>query len=57
MIKYRGERRGVGGVFFDDMNDRSKDEFFVFVMDMVGGVVLVYVLFVVKYKDDEFMFE
>ncbi len=23
LIKHRGERRGLGGIFFDDLNDRS----------------------------------
>lgn len=54
MIKHRGERRGVGGVFFDDMNDRSKDELLAFATDMAGGVVPAYVPLVAKHKDDEF---
>ena len=24
--KHRGQRRGLGGIFFDDLNDRSQDE-------------------------------
>ena len=38
MIKHRGERRGIGGVFFDDMNDRDQDELLAFATDMVWEV-------------------
>lgn len=24
--KHRGQRRGLGGIFFDDLNDRPKDQ-------------------------------
>ena len=57
MIKHRGERRGVGGVFFDDMNDRSKDELLAFATDMAGAVVPAYVPLVAKHKDDKFTAE
>ncbi|DAC35304.1 MAG: oxygen-dependent coproporphyrinogen oxidase [Euryarchaeota archaeon] len=30
-VRHRGERRGVGGLFFDDMNDAPKEECFAFV--------------------------
>ena len=29
-IKHRGETRGLGGIFFDDLNDRTPDEIFEF---------------------------
>lgn len=29
-IKHRGERRGVGGIFFDDLNDRPREQLFAF---------------------------
>lgn len=25
-MQHRGERRGIGGIFFDDMNDRDPEE-------------------------------
>ena len=28
VIKHRGETRGLGGIFFDDLNDRDKEEIF-----------------------------
>lgn len=33
LITHRGERRGVGGIFFDDLHDRPKEELFAFVGD------------------------
>ena len=32
-IKHRGERRGLGGIFFDDVNDASREDCFEFVTD------------------------
>ena len=32
-IKHRGERRGLGGIFFDDLNSGSKEECFQFVSE------------------------
>ena len=54
MIKHRGERRGVGGVFFDDMNDRPKEELLAFATDMAQAVVPAYIPLVDKHKDDSF---
>ena len=40
IIKHRmNERRGIGGVFFDDMNDRPQEELLAFATDMAGAVV------------------
>ncbi|KAI8991784.1 Coproporphyrinogen III oxidase [Mycotypha africana] len=33
-IKHRGEARGVGGIFFDDLDDKPADELFNFVKEM-----------------------
>ena len=44
IIKHRmNERRGIGGVFFDDMNDRPQEELLAFATDMAGAVVPAYV--------------
>ncbi|KJE89912.1 coproporphyrinogen oxidase [Capsaspora owczarzaki ATCC 30864] len=32
-ITHRGERRGVGGIFFDDLDDRPRDKLFAFASD------------------------
>ncbi|KAK3272347.1 Chloroperoxidase 1 [Cymbomonas tetramitiformis] len=52
--QHRGERRGIGGVFFDDMNDRDPEELLAFATDMANSVVPAYCPLVVKHKDDEF---
>jgi coproporphyrinogen III oxidase len=38
-VKHRGERRGLGGIFFDDLNDRDRDEVFAFVSDALAAFV------------------
>ncbi|BAM81505.1 coproporphyrinogen III oxidase [Cyanidioschyzon merolae strain 10D] len=50
LIRHRGERRGIGGVFFDDLNDRPAEELFKFSSDMVGHVVEAYVPIVERRK-------
>jgi coproporphyrinogen III oxidase len=54
LIKHRGERRGLGGIFFDDQNDRAADTIFAFSKDCAGAVVPAYVPLVAKHKDDAF---
>eukprot|EP00899_Mesostigma_viride_P026524 jgi/Mesvir1/7056/Mv09172-RA.1 len=54
LIKHRGERRGVGGIFFDDLCDREKEKIFAFAKDCAAGVVPAYVPLVKKHKDDKF---
>ncbi len=41
-LKHRGEARGVGGVFFDDLRDRSREELFAFASDSLDVVVPAY---------------
>jgi len=54
VIKHRGETRGLGGIFFDDLNDRDKEEIFAFSKELQGAVVPAYVPIVSKRKDEEF---
>jgi coproporphyrinogen III oxidase len=42
-IAHRGERRGVGGVFFDDLHDRPRERLQSFVRDVIYGVITAYV--------------
>jgi coproporphyrinogen III oxidase len=54
LIQHRGERRGLGGIFFDDLNDRPQDDLLAFATDAVGTVADSYVPLVVKRKDTPF---
>eukprot|EP00934_Nitzschia_sp_Nitz4_P005235 Nitzschia sp. Nitz4//scaffold48_size128905//21573//22815//NITZ4_003581-RA/size128905-augustus-gene-0.1-mRNA-1//1//CDS//3329552925//5225//frame0 len=54
LIKHRGERRGMGGIFFDDLNDRSPEEIFEFCKDAANHVVPAYGPIIEKHKNDPF---
>ncbi|KAL3935103.1 MAG: hypothetical protein SGARI_003109 [Bacillariaceae sp.] len=54
LIQHRGERRGLGGIFFDDLNDRDPEEIFEFCKDAVNHVVPAYGPIVEKHKHDLF---
>jgi coproporphyrinogen III oxidase len=54
LIKHRGERRGLGGIFFDDLCDREKDVIMDFSEDAVNSVSDAYLPLVAKRKDMEF---
>lgn len=54
VIKHRGERRGLGGIFFDDLNDRDADKIFAFSSDCMDKVVDSYIPIVAKHKDDAY---
>jgi len=53
-IKHRGETRGLGGIFFDDQNDKDPDTIFAFSKECLDSVVPAYVPLVAKHKDDDF---
>jgi len=53
-IAHRGETRGLGGIFFDDMNDRDPEKIFAFSKDCLDSVVEAYTPIVAKHKDDPF---
>lgn len=57
LIKHRGERRGIGGIFFDDLNDRNADEIFAFSSDCANHVVDAYVPIVERRKDESYTSE
>jgi len=53
-IPHRGETRGLGGIFFDDLNDRDPDLLLAFAKEGLEAVVPAYVPIVAKHKDDPF---
>ncbi|XP_066455258.1 oxygen-dependent coproporphyrinogen-III oxidase, mitochondrial [Eleutherodactylus coqui] len=53
-IKHRGERRGVGGIFFDDLDSPSREELFQFVKSCAKAVVPCYIPIVDRHKNDSF---
>ncbi|POI28271.1 hypothetical protein CIB84_007979 [Bambusicola thoracicus] len=53
-IKHRGERRGIGGIFFDDVDSPSKEEVFQFVQSCAKAVVPSYVPIVKKHCHDSY---
>jgi len=54
LIKHRGETRGLGGIFFDDLNDRDPQDIFAFSKECLDSVVPAYLPLVAKHKDDEY---
>ncbi|OXB57061.1 UNVERIFIED_CONTAM: hypothetical protein H355_001754 [Colinus virginianus] len=53
-IKHRNERRGIGGIFFDDVDSPSKEEVFQFVQSCAKAVVPSYVPIVKKHCHDSY---
>lgn len=53
-IKHRGERRGLGGIFFDDLDSPSKEEAFEFVQSCAKAIVPCYIPIVEKHRNDSF---
>lgn len=60
VIKHRrdeegnGERRGLGGIFFDDLNDRPAEQLLAFAGDAASAVVPSYLPLVARRKDEPF---
>ncbi|MEW5315526.1 MAG: hypothetical protein WDW38_006947 [Sanguina aurantia] len=54
MIKHREERRGLGGIFFDDLNNKDADTIMNFSEECVNTVNSAYLPLVTKHKDDAF---
>ncbi|KAJ1676120.1 Coproporphyrinogen-III oxidase, partial [Spiromyces aspiralis] len=51
---HRGETRGVGGIFFDDLESSDPERVFKFVYDAGKAFVPSYVPLVAKHKNDAF---
>lgn len=54
VIQHRNETRGLGGIFFDDQNNKNPDEHFEFSKECVNSVVKAYGPIIEKHKNDEF---
>ncbi|XP_007943987.2 oxygen-dependent coproporphyrinogen-III oxidase, mitochondrial [Orycteropus afer afer] len=53
-IVHRGERRGIGGIFFDDLDSPSEEEVFRFVQSCAQAVIPSYIPLVKKHCNDSF---
>lgn len=53
-LKHRNETRGVGGLFFDDLNEWGFDKSFEFTQAVGNGFIEAYAPIVQARKDDEF---
>ncbi|XP_029286247.1 oxygen-dependent coproporphyrinogen-III oxidase, mitochondrial [Cottoperca gobio] len=53
-IRHRGETRGIGGIFFDDLDSPSQEEAFNFVKSCAHTVVPCYLPIVYKHLNDSF---
>ena len=53
-IKHRNEHRGIGGIFFDGLNEMNKDACFSFVKDCAEGFIDSYLPIISRRKDMEF---
>ncbi|BFZ09847.1 hypothetical protein BsWGS_12886 [Bradybaena similaris] len=55
-VAHRGERRGVGGIFFDDVDEPSPAKCFEFVKSCADSVIESYVPLVQKHKRDGYSY-
>jgi coproporphyrinogen III oxidase len=53
-IPHRGEARGVGGIFFDDLNDRPQEEIFAFSKDCAASFLPSYLPILDRRRDLDF---
>jgi len=57
VIQHRNETRGLdslGGIFFDDQNDKDPEEHFAFSKEALNSVIKAYGPIIEKHKNDEF---
>lgn len=56
-ITHRGECRGIGGIFFDDIEGPTQEDAFQFVSSCADSVIPSYLPLVRRHKNDEFGFK
>jgi len=54
VIQHRNETRGLGGIFFDDQNDKDPEEHFAFSEEALNSVIKAYGPIIEKHKNDEY---
>jgi len=54
LIKHRGETRGVGGIFFDDQNNKDPEQHLAFATEALDAVIDAYVPIINKNKNKPF---
>jgi coproporphyrinogen III oxidase len=54
LVQHRQETRGVGGIFFDDLNDRDPEQIFAFVRDCAEGLLPAYLPILERRMDHPF---
>ncbi|RZC61082.1 hypothetical protein C5167_022832 [Papaver somniferum] len=54
VIKHRNERRGLGGIFFDDLNDYDQEMLLSFATECANSVIPAYIPIIEKRKDTPF---
>jgi coproporphyrinogen III oxidase len=53
-ITHRDETRGLGGIFFDDLNDREPEKLLALAEDGLKSIIPAYVPIIQKHKNDPF---
>lgn len=53
-VSHRGERRGIGGIFFDDMDTGSQEKCFKFVSDCADSVIPSFIPLAEKHSRDPY---
>ncbi|KAF9917738.1 Coproporphyrinogen-III oxidase [Linnemannia zychae] len=56
-IPHRGERRGIGGIFFDDLDDKNPNELFAFIQSCGNSFLNQYIPIMERRKDMPFSAE
>jgi len=54
MLNHRKENRGIGGIFFDDLNDKPREEIFRFVTQLARNFGRQYYPIIIRHMEDPF---